>query len=103
MTRNAWNLAPRTKAGRPEPDGRDLGVDFWFESTIDAWIARRRSTFAATRHETIVAALDTFPATPDGFAAVAATLGVHVRTVARHAALHEARDCWCHNPDRPGA
>lgn len=102
MTRNAWNLAPRTRAGRPPPDGHDLGVDFWYAATINDWIGRRRATAAATRHETIIAAVA--GSTTDAYAQVAQDLGCHVRTVIRHVERHAVGDCGC-DPDvvLPGA
>lgn len=107
LTVDQWYWLGRTDAReRPEPDGFFEGgrgdQPYWYPSTIerarDAILARIGvNSRGATQHRAIVTGMAT-PGLPDdaaGRAAVAADLGVHPRTVARHWGTHTARKCAC--------
>lgn len=111
ITLHQWYYLGRTGVQRQPPrDGTLPGgrgdEPGWLASTLDAHRAEilsrlGRRTLAPERHRAVLAGTATpgLPDTAEGRAAVAADLGLHPRTVARHLAAHAAKDCPCYPLD----
>lgn len=94
---NVWRWYGRSDvAVRPPADGVFGVQPYWLRSTIER-VAPELRARRYVKHAEVIAALATpgLPDSPAGRAAVAADLGVHPRTVARHAASHASGTCAC--------